>query len=203
MKMLIAKIMHHILRFSYPYLMDIERECHDRELSALKSKFRHFGHYSSLGANPFVYGAENISIGDRLIAKRYLRIEAISERNGQTYNPHLIIGNDVIFGDYCHVGCFYRVVIGDGTTIASKVFITDHNHGEINKNALSVRPTLRPLSGKPVIIGKNVWVGESVSIMPGVTLGDNVIVGANSVVTHSFPADVVIAGCPAKIIKQL
>lgn len=65
------------------------------------------------------------------------------------------------------------------------------------------RPALRPLSSKPVKIGKNVWIGEGVSIMPGVTLGDNVIVGANAVVTHSFPADSVIAGCPARVIRTL
>lgn len=48
-----------------------------------------------------------------------------------------------------------------------------------------------------------VWIGEGVSIMPGVTLGDNVIVGANAVVTHSFPANSVIAGCPARVIRAL
>lgn len=48
-----------------------------------------------------------------------------------------------------------------------------------------------------------VMICGRVSIMPGVTLGDNVIVGANAVVTHSFPANSVIAGCPAKVIRTL
>ena len=203
MKSLITKIMHHILRFCYPYLKDIETEYWEKDRQTLKNSFKSFGQNGYLGPDPRIYGAENISIGDRLIAKRGLRLEAIIQRNGRKYNPHLIIGNDVIFGDYCHIGCFDSVVIGDGTTIASKVFITDHYHGEISGKALSLSPTLRPLFGKSVFIGKNVWVGEGVSIMPGVTLGDNVIVGANSVVTHSFPENVVIAGCPAKIIKHL
>lgn len=49
----------------------------------------------------------------------------------------------------------------------------------------------------------NVWIGDNVCIMPGVTIGDNVIIDANAVVTRNFPANTVIAGVPAKIIKEL
>lgn len=56
---------------------------------------------------------------------------------------------------------------------------------------------------KQVSIGNNVWIGGGVTILPGISLGNNVIVGAGSVVTKSFPDNVVIAGNPAKIIKHL
>lgn len=45
-------------------------------------------------------------------------------------------------------------------------------------------------------------MGDKVTILPGVSLGDNIIIGANAVVTKSFPCNCVIAGNPAKIIKQ-
>ena len=203
MKSLVTKIMHHILRFCYPYLKDIEREQISLINAKLRKSFKHLGENSGLGENYDINGPQYISIGDNLIVRRAIRLDAISEANGQSFNPQLTIGNNVQFGEYCHIGCICNVSIGSGALIADRVFITDHFHGEINANSLQLRPGARPLSGKPVKIGNNVWIGESVSIMPGVILGDNVIVGANAVVTHSFPDNVVIAGCPAKIIKQL
>lgn len=201
MPRLIAKIMHHVLRFCYPYLKDIEREKELEEKRRLKASFKYFGDCSTLGPDPSVSGAEHISIGERFIARKGFRIETISHLNDKT--PELIIGDDVTFEDWCHVGCAEHLTIGSGTMCASKVFITDHYHGDISKNDIGVPPGKRPIHSKPVSIGRNVWIGDNVSIMPGVTLGDNVIVGANAVVTHNFPANVVIAGCPAKIIKQL
>ncbi|MGT2887331.1 sugar O-acetyltransferase [Streptococcus didelphis] len=57
--------------------------------------------------------------------------------------------------------------------------------------------------GAPITIGHNVWLGGGVTILAGVTLGHNVVVGAGSVVTKSFGDNLVLAGNPAKIIKQL
>lgn len=58
-------------------------------------------------------------------------------------------------------------------------------------------------SGKRIIIGNNVWIGGGAIVLPGVTLGDNVVVAAGAVVTKSFPENCVIAGNPARIIKEL
>lgn len=56
---------------------------------------------------------------------------------------------------------------------------------------------------KPIIIGNNVWLGGNVCVLPGVTIGDNVVIGAGSVVTKDIPSNVVAAGNPCKIIKNL
>jgi len=81
----------------------------------------------------------------------------------------------------------------------------DTTHGNYSGNNQSNPDSIvnkRQLFHKPVRICRNVWIGESVSILPGVEIGENSIVGANSVVTKSFPCNVIIAGNPAKIIKR-
>jgi len=57
--------------------------------------------------------------------------------------------------------------------------------------------------GAPITIGDNFWAGGGVTILPGVTLGNNVVVGAGSVVTKSFGDNVVLAGNPASVIKEI
>ncbi len=97
-------------------------------------------------------------------------------------------------------GCYFAVFdnttleIGSGTLWACNVCIQTANHDLYNREKFNLAS---------VKIGKNCWIGNSATILPGVTLGDNVTVGANTVVTKSFPSNVVLAGCPAKIIKEL
>jgi len=53
-----------------------------------------------------------------------------------------------------------------------------------------------------VSIGENVWVGARVTILDGVTIGDNAIIGAHSLVTKDVPANTIVAGTPAKVIRN-
>jgi len=131
-----------------------------------------------------------------------VRLDATAHR-GNT--PVLLIGRHVQINDSVHIGAIEQVVIGDYTLIASRVFISDHNHGSYQirdpASAPDTPPAERPLSSKTVHIGCNVWLGEQVCILPGVTVGDGAIVGANSVVTHDIPANSIAAGNPARVIR--
>jgi acetyltransferase-like isoleucine patch superfamily enzyme len=97
-------------------------------------------------------------------------------------------------------GCYFSVFdgslleIGENSLWASNVCIQTGNHDLMNRNQYSTAS---------IKIGENCWIGNSVTILKGVELGDNVTVAANSVVTKSFPSNVVIAGVPAKIIKYI
>jgi acetyltransferase-like isoleucine patch superfamily enzyme len=117
----------------------------------------------------------------------------------------LIIGDNVEINDYVHINASERVVIGNNVLIASKVYISDTNHGNysgsIQDSPLTI-PKERLLSTKPIIIDDNVWIGESVSIMSGVTIGKGSIIGANSVVTKDVPKYSIVIGIPSVIIKQ-
>ena len=57
--------------------------------------------------------------------------------------------------------------------------------------------------GKPITIGDNFWAGGGVIVLPGVTLGNNVVAGAGAVITKSFGDNVVLAGNPARVIKEI
>ncbi len=90
--------------------------------------------------------------------------------------------------------------------MASKIYISDINHGdysgEFEFSAPHIPPDSRKLYTKPVSIGNNVWIGENVCILPGVNIGDGCIIGANSVVNGDIADNCMVAGAPAKVIKE-
>lgn len=143
-----------------------------------------------------------IDFGKRLTTGKYCRIESFSINGEKT----LFFGNNVQINDFVHVSSLKNVEIGNNVLIASKVFISDLEHGSYNGDEHDSHPCSvvkdRTLSSKPVKICDNVWIGELVSILPGTTIGENSIIGANSVVTKSIPANSIAVGNPAKVIKQ-
>lgn len=146
----------------------------------------------------YIRGKKGIVGGVRLTTGINLRIDIIEKKS------FLKIGNDVQINDYVHIGVSHGVTIGDDTLIASKVFISDHNHGSYsgdNQSSPYEKPISRILKSQEVKIGKNVWIGEYVSILPGVTIGDGAIIGAMSVVTKDIPANSIAIGSPARVIK--
>lgn len=166
--------------------------------------FKHFGEGSSLPTTCIIKNAKYISVGKNFYSLYNLRLEAWDSYANQSFHPEIIIGDNVNMNTDCHIGCINKIVIGDNVLMASRIYISDHFHGEINAAALNLPPMRRPLYSKgPVIIESNVWIGEGVCIMPGVTIGANSIVGANAVVTKSVPANSVVGGNPARIIRTL
>jgi lipopolysaccharide O-acetyltransferase len=151
----------------------------------------------------YIRGRSEMVLGDGLTTGVNVRLDAFAPTGSQ---PVLRIGCHVQLNDAVHIGAVESVQIGDHTLIASRVFISDHNHGNYDvsnpKCNPEVPPIDRPLVSKPVKIGCNVWIGEQVCILPGVTIGDGAIVGAGSIVTKDVPARSIVVGNPAKVIRM-
>lgn len=86
------------------------------------------------------------------------------------------------------------LTIEDNTLISLNCTIATNNHDFYDRPVITC---------KPVHICKNVWIGVNVTILPGVTIGENAIVGACSVVTKDVPANAIVVGNPARVIKYL
>lgn len=150
----------------------------------------------------YIRGRSSMKLGYGLTTGVNVRLDATAPRGSPSV---LNIGCNVQINDSVHIGAIEKVVIGDNVLIASRVFISDHNHGcyqvQDDLSSPEIPPADRPLSSRPVNIGNNVWLGEQVCILPGVTIGDGAIVGANSVVTRDIPPNSIAAGNPARVIR--
>ncbi|CAG0963206.1 lipopolysaccharide O-acetyltransferase [Methylophilaceae bacterium] len=152
----------------------------------------------------YIRGRNNISWGRGFTTGVGARLDAFSEKKSSV--DMIKIGNRVQINDYVHIAAIKRVVIGDDVLIASKVFISDHNHGRYDvvdlQSSPDIPPILRPLHSEEIVIGDRVWIGESACILPGVTIGAGSIIGAGAIVTENVPENSIAAGVPAKIIKH-
>jgi len=113
-------------------------------------------------------------------------------------NGTIEIGENVVKSFANSGSCYFQgingIIIGDNTIFAPGVKVISANH---DVKSLSKHKPTRPIS-----IGKNCWLGANSIILPGVSIGDNVIVAAGAVVTKSFGDNLIIAGVPAKHIKN-
>ena len=159
-----------------------------------------FGFGSFIREHAKISGGQYIKIGNHSRIYPYSRIECFDKISGESFSPKLIIGNNVLMGRRTTILCADSITIGDDCMFASDCFISDENHGM--DPSLGIRYERQKLTTKPVSIGKNVWIGEKAMIMPGVTIGDNSVIGGGSVVTKDVPANTLVAGNPAKAIKQ-
>lgn len=112
------------------------------------------------------------------------------------YGMNIKIGKNVFINSGC---CFQDqggIEIGDGVLIGQQVVIATVNHDFNPEKRGNMLPA-------PVKIGNRVWIGAHATILAGVNIDDNAIIAAGAVVTKDVPENAVVAGVPAKVIKQI
>jgi acetyltransferase-like isoleucine patch superfamily enzyme len=109
------------------------------------------------------------------------------------------IGEKTVIGQECTISAYKRVRIGEQCVIADRAMFIDFDHGVVEVE----RPIrLQGIYKRDCIVGSNVWIGYGACFLRGIRVGDNAIVGTNSVVTKDVPANAVVGGVPAKVIRM-
>jgi maltose O-acetyltransferase len=117
----------------------------------------------------------------------------------RTPEAEIRIGKNNWFNNNTMLCALQSIRIGDDCQIGDSVSIVDTDFHETNPATRNRSPG----EIKPVIIGNNVWIGSRAMILKGVMIGDNSVVGAMSLVTKEVPPNCVVAGVPAKVVREL
>ena len=161
------------------------------------SRFKHFGHRTSLVFPAGIEGAQNISIGDDVYIAKNTYLAAMALTNEQDCT--LEIGSGSKIGRFNHIFATHRVILGKNTLTANGVYISDNLH--------EYRDAQIPILHQPirqngiVEIGEGSWLGHNACVL-GASIGKHCVIGANSVVTKDIPDYCVAVGAPAKIIRR-
>jgi acetyltransferase-like isoleucine patch superfamily enzyme len=163
--------------------------------------FREFGTGSIMAFPPgSVFGEEWITIGrDTLIGAQVTISAGIMPGHDLGPDTVLRIGDRCVIGRGSHIVAHQSVEIGDDVWTGPYVYITDQNHGYADPQTPIGR---QPPVNRPVSIGAGSWLGAGAIVLPGACIGRNVVIAAGSVVRGQVPDRCVVAGVPAKIVRQ-
>lgn len=146
---------------------------------------------SVLGTPPHIAGKGDIEFGS-LVSFRGFGARSWFHVLGK---GKLSIGSRSFINSGVMIDASLHVSIGKNCLIGDCVIIQDSNYHEIDEGS--------GVKTKAITIGDNVWISRNSIILPGVEIGDHSVVGAGSVVTKSVPARTLVAGNPARVIREI
>jgi acetyltransferase-like isoleucine patch superfamily enzyme len=109
------------------------------------------------------------------------------------------IGDKTVIGQECTISAYQRVRIGEQCVIADRAMFIDFDHG-VTEVERPIR--VQGIYKRDIVVGSNVWIGYGACVLRGVRVGDNSVIGTNAVVTEDVPANALVGGVPAKVIRM-
>jgi acetyltransferase-like isoleucine patch superfamily enzyme len=163
--------------------------------------FRRFGRGSIMAFPPgSVFGEGGIEIGeDTLIGQQVSLSAGALPGQDLLQLTVLTIGDRCVIGRGSHIVAHESVEIGDDVWTGPYIYITDQNHGYEDPD--TPIGTQFPVN-RPVRIGSGSWLGAGAIVLPGADIGRNVVIAAGSVVRGTVPDHCVVAGVPARIVRE-
>jgi len=159
--------------------------------------FAAFGRNSRILLPTRLSGGQHMSIGDHVLigAGSWL---IVPEQHSP--GPNIVI-HDRVRMNTTSISAVSRVELEEGVAIARGCYISDHSHGFDDPDTpIRYQPIARVA---PVLVRRGAWLGQNCVVLPGVTIGRGSVVGANSVVREDVPDRTVVAGVPARVIREL
>jgi serine acetyltransferase len=169
--------------------------------SAAGRKFAAFGPHSLI-AFPAgsVYGEQWIQIGDATMFAAHVTMSAgMAPGHDLGPDPVLRIGDRCVIGRGSHIVAHHSIDIGDDVFTGPYVYITDQNHAYADPE--SPIGAQWPVNSS-VSVGSGTWLGTGAIILPGARIGRNVVVAAGAVVRGTVPDRCVVAGVPARVVRE-
>lgn len=170
-----------------------------KEVSFFNASNMKFGKWVQLEDNVYLsaLGSQPLEIGNNVRIGAFSRV--ITSTSFNNIGEYIRIGNNVGIGEFAYLGGGGGLEIGDDCIIGQYFSCHPENH---NYDMAEIAIRLQGVNRQGIKIGRNCWVGSKVTILDGVTIGDNCIIAAGAVVTKDMPANSVIGGVPAKILKS-
>jgi acetyltransferase-like isoleucine patch superfamily enzyme len=115
------------------------------------------------------------------------------------HEGEVVIGAKTVLGQECTISAYRHIRIGEQCVIADRAMFIDFDHGVAEVE----RPIrVQGIYKRDTVVGSNVWVGYGACVLRGVRVGDNSVIGTNAVVTKDVPANAVVGGVPAKVLRM-
>jgi acetyltransferase-like isoleucine patch superfamily enzyme len=157
------------------------------------------GRRMSLDGMLFLGGGVKLQIGRRARVRFGRWVWIGHDTKIRCHEGTVSIGDKTVLGQECTISAYQHVSIGEQCILADRVMLIDFDH-----NVTEVERPIRVqgIYKRDVRVGSNVWIGHGAQILRGVTVGDNAIIGAGAVVTKDVPANAVVAGVPARLLRM-
>lgn len=173
-----------------------------------------------LGRGARIKNPQHISHEGRLVIEDFAEVQGLSQQGvhfgadvsigrGTQVRPSsyyggeagvgLWVGDRSSFGTGCFIGCSGEIRIGSDVMLGPGVKLFSENH-VFSNTSKTIKS--QGVDRSFLTIGNDVWIGSSVTVTAGVTIGNGVVVAAGSVVTRDLPDNVIVAGIPAKIVRD-
>lgn len=117
----------------------------------------------------------------------------------RVHEGELTIGSKTVFGEECTISAYQRISVGRECLIADRTMMIDFDHWMHDVERPIREQGIRK---RDVTIGSNVWIGYGACVLRGVTVGDNAVIGTSAVVTRDVPANAIVGGVPARLIRM-